>query len=113
MAVKETKPAAKVAAKPAAKAAEKKPAAKAEAKPAAKAAAKPTKVYHVSQTEDKKAWRVTLSGGSKIGDGKAKIIKTFKTQKEATEYAESLYGGEGTTVLVHKKGENGGGIRKH
>ncbi len=104
MAVKETKAAPKAAKK------EEAPAKKVEAK---KAAAKPVKVYHVSQTEDKKSWKVTLAGGSKIGDGKAKAIKTFKTQKEATEYAESLNGGEGSTVLVHKKGENGGGIRKH
>ncbi|MCQ2797698.1 MAG: DUF2188 domain-containing protein [Bacilli bacterium] len=78
--------------------------------PVTKAA--PTKVYHVSQTEDKKMWRVTLAGGSKLDGGKAKTIKTFKTQKEATEYAESLGDGE-NTVLVHKKGANGGGIRKH
>ena len=72
----------------------------------------PTKVYHVSQTEDKKMWRVTLAGGSKLDSGKAKVIKTFKTQKEAIDYAESLGKGD-QTVLVHKKGENGGGIRKH
>ncbi|MCQ2798592.1 MAG: DUF2188 domain-containing protein [Bacilli bacterium] len=78
--------------------------------PVTKAA--PTKVYHVSQTEDKTMWRVTLAGGSKLDSGKAKIIKTFKTQKEAIAYAESLGDGE-NTVLVHKKGSNGGGIRKH
>ncbi len=76
------------------------------------AATKPVKVYHVSQTEDKTAWRVTLAGGSKLESGKAKTIKTFPTQKAATEYAEALSKGEGT-VLVHKKGVNGGGIRKH
>ena len=76
------------------------------------AASKPVKVYHVSQTEDKTAWRVTLAGGSKLEGGKAKTIKTFKTQKEAADYAEKLSNGEGT-VLVHKKGVNGGGIRKH
>lgn len=67
---------------------------------------KPVK-YHVSQNKDPrsdkhKSWRVRKQGSQKT-------IKYFSTQKEAIEYAESLAGSAGSSVVIHKLD---GSIRK-
>lgn len=63
--------------------------------------------YHVSQNKDEKSeffkqWRVRKSGSDKV-------IKYFKTQKEAIVYAEELAKNNDTTVVIHKVD---GSIRK-
>jgi len=58
------------------------------------------RVYHVSQHI--LGWQVKLAKGEKV-------IKTFKTQKEAIEYAKSLVKTNGGSIRVHSMK---GSIRK-
>ena len=59
------------------------------------------KVYHVSQHEN--GWQVKAEGNEKA-------TKTFKTQKEAIDFANAAAKSDPTTrVMVHKKT---GGFRK-
>lgn len=56
--------------------------------------------YHVVQTRDEEGaatgWAVKLAGGSKN-------IKTFKTQKEALDYAKKLSDNNDRGVVLHSK----------
>ncbi len=54
-------------------------------------------VYHVSKREDDKTgreWKVFIEGSSKV-------IKIFKTQKEALDYALSLRKDKETAIKLH------------
>lgn len=54
-------------------------------------------IYHVSKREnDGREWKVFIQGSDKI-------IKLFKTQKEALDYALSLCNNknDGSTVVLH------------
>ncbi len=54
-------------------------------------------IYHVSKRDnDGREWKVFIQGSDKV-------IKLFKTQKEALEYAESLCKNknDGSTVMLH------------
>ena len=94
----------KVAAKPAPKKEEKKaapakPAPKKEEKKAAPAKAAPTKadpshVYHVSKRKEDSQWKVFNAGSDKV-------IKLFKTQAEALDYAKTLAKKQDGSVMLH------------
>lgn len=57
-------------------------------------------IYHVSKRDnDGREWKVFIQGSDKV-------IKLFKTQKEALEYAQGLAKskeekGDGATVMLH------------
>ncbi len=84
------KPAAKTTAKPAAK-----PAVKTPAKATASASTKTA--YHVSKRDENgREWKVFIQGSDKV-------IKLFKTQADALEYAKGLAKNkdDGSYVLLH------------
>lgn len=63
--------------------------------------------YHITQVKEKDSefynmWRVRRSGSSKV-------IKHFKTQKEAVEHAQKFAKDNETNVVIHKRD---GKIRK-
>ena len=96
VAKKETKPAAKKTAAPAAKTA---------AKPAPKKEVAPKerpKVYHISQYKNGAGFQVKAEGSDKV-------LKTFKTQKEAIDYAKKVAGNQDGRVVCHSLD---GSIRK-
>ena len=56
-------------------------------------------IYHVSKRDDKagsREWKVFIQGSDKV-------IKLFKTQKEALDYAQGLCKNknDGSTVMLH------------
>ena len=64
-------------------------------------------VYHITQVKDEtsefnKMWRVRRSGSTKV-------IKHFKTQKEAIEHAKRFARDNETNIVIHK---TDGKIRK-
>lgn len=64
------------------------------------------RVYHVSKRAEDGLWTVKFAGGEKV-------IKTFKTQKEALEYTNKMAENQDGTVLLHNsKGANKGKIAK-
>ncbi len=63
------------------------------------------KVYHISKRDDGQ-WTIKFAGGSKV-------IKVFKTKKEAMEYGDKVAGNQNGIVLVHaSKGKHAGKIQK-
>ena len=65
-----------------------------------------TRVYHVSKREEDGMWTIKYAGGDKV-------IKTFKTQKEAVEAAKIMAENQDGKVLVHNsKGASKGKIKK-
>ena len=88
----------KVAAKPAPKKEEKKvaakPAPKKEETKAAPAKADPSHVYHVSKRKEDSQWKVFNAGSDKV-------IKLFKTQAEALDYAKALAKKQDGSVMLH------------
>ena len=75
------------------------------AKEAPKKENKTNNTYHVSKSTEDGLWRVKVGGG--------KVLKTFKTEKEASAYAKELSASTGRTVLKHNsKGDNKGKISR-
>ena len=65
-----------------------------------------TRVYHVAKREEDGMWTIKYAGGDKV-------IKTFKTQKEAVEAAKIMAENQEGKVLVHNsKGASKGKIKK-
>ena len=64
------------------------------------------KVYHIAKRASDGLWTIKFAGGEKV-------IKTFKPQKEALAYADTLEKNQGATTLVHaSKGAKQGKISK-
>ncbi|MBO4541401.1 MAG: DUF2188 domain-containing protein [Bacilli bacterium] len=64
------------------------------------------KVYHIAKRASDGLWTIKFAGGEKV-------IKTFKTQKEALAYADTLEKNQGATTMVHaSKGAKQGKISK-